>query len=84
MFGSFFDSDKTSLAVVCAAFRCLFLQTGLRCLILLSKFKFSRVNLTFLRTIHKFVKNTDLNKTSHFRVAFLESKCNKLFLVLNS
>ena len=34
--------------------------------------------------MNKFVKNTDLNKTSHFRVAFLESKCNKLFLVLNS
>ena len=28
--------------------------------------------------MNKFVKNTDLDKTSHFRVAFLESKCNKL------
>ena len=34
--------------------------------------------------MNKFVKNSDLNKTSHFRVAFLESKCNKLFLVLNT
>ena len=32
----------------------------------------------------KFVKNIDLNKTSHFRVAFLENNCKKLFLVLNS
>ena len=31
-----------------------------------------------------FVKNTDVNKTSHFRVAFLESNCKKLFLVLNN
>ena len=27
----------------------------------------------------KFVKNTDLNKTSHFSVAFLQSNCKKLF-----
>ena len=47
----FFYSDETSFTVVCAAFRCLFSYTGLRYLILLSQFKFSRVNLTFLRTI---------------------------------
>ena len=52
----------------------------------ISKFKFSRVNLTFLRTIScgEACENTDLNKTSHFRVAFLESNCKKLFLVLNN
>ena len=53
---------------------------------LLSKFKFSRVNSTFLRTIscEEVWENTDLNKTSHFRAAFLESNCKKLFLVLNN
>ena len=51
MFGSFFDSDETAFTVVCAAFRCLFFIDWAKGLILLSKFKFSRVNLTFLRTI---------------------------------
>ena len=66
------SADETSFAVVCAAFRCLFYRLGSRCLILLSKFKVPRVNLTSHRTIlwNKFVKNTDSNKTSHFRVVF--------------
>ena len=30
--------------------------------------------------VKKFVQNTDLNKTSHFRVAFLESNCKAALL----
>ena len=51
MFGSFFDSDETSFAVVYAAFDIFFIDWAKMCLILLSKFKICRVNLTFLRTI---------------------------------
>ena len=36
------------------------------------------------QNITNITTNTDLNKTSHFRVAFLENNCKKLFLVLNS
>ena len=45
------SADETSFAVVCAAFRCSFYRLGSRCLILLSKFKVPRVNLTSHRTI---------------------------------
>ena len=51
MFGSFFDSDETRFAVVCAAFRCLFFIDWAKVFDYISEFKFSCVNLTFLRTI---------------------------------
>ena len=43
-----------------------------------------REDIFIQRHVKKFVKNADLNKTSHFRVAFLESNCKKLFLVVNN
>ena len=42
---------QTSFAVVCAAFRCLFFIDWAKVSDYISKFKFSRVNLTLLQTI---------------------------------
>ena len=63
-------TDETSFAVVCASFRCLTYRLAKGVWFCYPNFKIPWVNLTFRLTIlwKKFVKNTDLNNTPHFRV----------------